>query len=334
MFSSPPRTRLVAATALALLATAACAPQGDEPEQSAGSADSNYPERPVELIVPFPAGGGLDVAARALVEAVNADGQLGQDLQVVNREGGGGAVGTSDVLNAEADGYTIGISPEGPIALQPIVADVPYDPEKMTPVLGVVNTSAILAVPADSPHQDLQDLVDAAKAAPGQISFGEGPLVFSVIAALIEQDADVQFNHIDYEGDAASLQALLGGNVDATMTSTPAILPQVESGDVRVLATFGEERSEFLPDVATATEQGFDVEWTSVFGIFGPAGLPDDVTEKLVESVSAATESDSFQEVAQASGLEIAVTSADELAEYMDDRRATATELAEVNGGL
>lgn len=321
--------------ALALLATAACAPSSsaDSDDESA-SADSNYPERTIEIIVPYPAGGGSDVLARALVEAVNADGALTEDVQIVNREGGGGVVGTSEVLSAEADGYTIGFGPEGPITLQPAVQDVPYDPTAMTPLLQVTEGSSILAVPGNSPYQDLQDLVDAAEAAPGQVSLGEGPLSYSVPVTLLEEDAGVEFNHIDYEGDAASLTALLGGNVDATMTQISAVLGQVDSGAVRVLGIVGEERSEFLPDVPTFAEQGFDVVWSTVYSVFGPEGLPDDVSTKLIDAFSAAADSDAFREVARTAGLPVAVEDADVLSDYFEERSATAEELAEANGGL
>ena len=324
----------MAVAAFALLATVACAPSSNEDEQAAAPADSNYPERTIEVIVPYPAGGGSDVLARALVDAINADGELGQEVQIVNRAGGGGVVGTSDVLAAEADGYTIGFGPEGPITLQPAVQDVPYDTTTLTPLLQITEGSSILAVPGDSPYQSLQDLVAAAEAAPGQVSLGEGPLSYSVPVTLLEEESGVEFNRIDFEGDAASTTALLGGNVDATMTQIAAVLPQVESGGVRVLGVVGEERSEFLPDVPTFIEEGFDVNWSTVYSVFGPEGLPEDVGQKVIDAFSNAAESESFREIARTAGLPIAVEDAESLAEYLADRSARAKELAEANGGL
>lgn len=327
-------SRGVAVAAFALLATVACAPSSNGDDESAAPADSNYPERTIEVIVPYPAGGGSDVLARALVDAINADGGLGQDVQIVNRAGGGGVVGTSDVLAAEADGYTIGFGPEGPITLQPAVQDVPYDATSLTPLLQVTEGSSILAVPGDSPYQTLDDLVAGATAAPGTVTLGEGPLSYSVPVTLFEQDSGATFNRIDFEGDAASTTALLGGNVDATMTQIAAVLPQVASGGIRVLGVVGEERSEFLPDVPTFIEEGYDVNWSTVYSVFGPADLPDDVNQKLIDAFSDAAESDSFREIAETAGLPIAVEDADSLAEYLTERSARAKELAEANGGL
>ncbi|MDT0275930.1 tripartite tricarboxylate transporter substrate binding protein [Blastococcus goldschmidtiae] len=324
----------MAAAALALLATTACAPQSDDAEQAASPADSNYPERPVEVVVPYPAGGGSDVLARALVEAVNADGGLGADMQIVNRAGGGGVVGTSEVLSAEADGYTIGFGPEGPITLQPAVQDVPYDPLAMTPLLQVTQSTPVLAVPGDSPYQSLQDFVDAALASPGQVSLGEGPLSYSVPVTLLEEESGATFNRIDYEGDAASLTALLGGNVDATMTQVSAVLPQVETGDVRVLGIVGEEPSEFLPDVPTFQDEGFDVVWDATYFAYGPEGLPEDVQDTLTEAFTSAAESESFREVARTAGLPVDLADAEALEERLTERLARAEDLAEANGGL
>jgi tripartite-type tricarboxylate transporter receptor subunit TctC len=329
----------VAVAALALLATVACAPSSDD-EQSGGeqgeaaATDSSYPERTIDVIVPYPAGGGSDVLARALVDSVNADGGLGADLQVINRAGGGGVVGTSDVLSAEGDGYTIAFGPEGPITLQPAVQEVPYDPSAMTPLLQITKGAPILAVPGDSPHQSLQDLVAAAEAAPGAVSLGEGPLSYSVPVTLLEEAAGVEFNRVDYEGDAASLTALLGGNVDATMTQVAAVLPQLSSGGVRVLGIAGAERSDFLPEVPTFAEEGFDVDWPIIYSVFGPEGLPEDVSGKLVDAFSSAAESDSFREVAQTAGLPVEVEDAETLEAYFTERSARAAELAEQNGGL
>ena len=318
----------------ALSASVACAPSSTGASGAADPAGSSYPERTIEVVVPYPAGGGSDVLARALVEAVNSDGGLGADMQIVNRAGGAGVAGTSEVLSAQADGYTIGFGPEGPVTLAPAVEDVPYDALAMTPLLQVTESLPILAVPGDSPYRSLQDLVDAALASPGQISMGEGPLSYAVPVTLLERNSGAEFNRIDYEGDAASLTALLGGNVDATITQVAAVLPQVESGGVRVLGILGEQRSEFLPEVPTVQEEGFDVVWSVAYFLYGPDGLPENVLDALVEAFGSAAESETFEQVAQTAGLSIELTGAEELESYLSDRTAMAKELAEQNGGL
>jgi len=335
MSAGPRRSRGVAVAALALLTTVACAPSSSsEGQDEAGGTDSNYPERTIEVINPYPAGGTSDILARSLVDSINADGDLGADLQVVNRAGGGGVVGTSDVLSAEPDGYTIGFGPEGPITLNPAIQDVPYDPTTVAPVLQVNSVVPIIAVPGDSPYQDLQDLVDAAEAAPGEISVGEGPIGYSISLTLLEKAAGVEFNRVDYEGDAASLTALLGNNVDAVVTQPAAVLPQLETGGVRVLGIIGEERSEFIPDVPTFTEEGFDVEYSASYIVFGPDGLPQDIVDRLGEAFSAAAGTEAFREVARTAGLPIDEAGADELQQYLDSRSAFAQQLVEENGGL
>lgn len=297
------------------LSTAACG--------VSDSADAeDFPTQTIDVIVPYPPGGGSDVLARALVDTVNASGDLSEDLQVVNRDGGGGVVGVGEVLSADPDGYTVAIAPEGPITLQPQVAEVSYEPLEMTPIAQITRGPVIIAVPSDSPFETLEDLIKAARENPGQVSLGEGPLSYAVPATQIEQLEDVSFKRVDYEGDAASTTALLGGNVDATFTQTSGVLPQVKSGDVRVLAVGSPERSTFLPDVPTFAEAGVDLESVAVYSVFGPAGIPDEVGTQLTDAFLNALESDDFQSVAESSGLPIEPADGETLMSYFTERYA------------
>lgn len=321
------RTALVVCTVLLVGGLAsACGVSEEE------SADT-YPSRPVEVIVPFPAGGGGDAIARGLVDAVNASGSLDEDVQVVNRDGGGGVVGTAEVLGAEPDGYTLEFAAEGPITLQPAIGEVPYEPLDMTPIAQVSRGSVVIAVPGDSPFRTIDDLLRAAKRQPGRIGMGEGPAAYAVAAAQLEKKAGVRFKRVDFEGDAASTTALLGGNVDATMTQPAAILGQVKSGDIRALAVTGSERIPFLPEVPTLVESGVDVVSLGVYGVFGPAGIPGDVARKLSDAFADAMASDEFASVAESVGVTINPADGDTLISYYRERTDEVNRLVD-EGGL
>ncbi|WP_219412460.1 Bug family tripartite tricarboxylate transporter substrate binding protein [Pseudonocardia nigra] len=322
------RRRYGAGLAALALSTvlASCAAPG-------GSAE-DYPTRPVDVIVPYPAGGGSDALARALVDSVNATDVLAEELRVVNRGGGGGVVGVSEILSARPDGYTIGFAPEGPITLSPAVEDVPYDPLALTPIMQITEGAILVAVPASSPFRTADDLVEAARSAPGTVGLGEGPLSYALTATLLERAAGVQFNRIDFEGDAAATTALLGDNVDAALTQTAAVFPQVQAGSVRVLAATGAERSPFFPDVPTLSEAGYDVASGGIYAMFGPEGIPDDVVQKLTTAVEQALESPELAKVAEASGLGIDPAGALELMTYYERRSAEVRKVVEEAGGL
>ncbi len=319
------RTAVLLAAAV-LATTAACG-------VSETSDGSDFPTRTIDVVVPYPPGGGGDVLARALVDRVNASGDLPEKLQIVNREGGGGVVGVGEVLSSSPDGYTVAIAPEGPITLQPQVADVGYDPLELTPIAQITRGPVVVAVPGDSPYETLEDLVEDARENPGKVSLGEGPLSYAIPATQIEQAEDVSFRRVDYEGDAASSTALLGGNVDATFTQTGAILAQAESGEIRVLAVGSAERSEFLPDVPTFGESGIDVEAVAAYAVFGPADLPETVTETLADAFLGAMEDEEFQEVAKTAGLPIEPTDGAELMDYYTDRYAEVEKVIDTVDG-
>lgn len=272
---------------------------------SVGASDSDtYPTRTIDVIVPYQAGGGSDIIARALVDEINGESDLGQQLQVVNKGGGAGLVGMTEMVEAKPDGYTISISPVGPVSLHPAMTDVPYDPmADISYISGITSGGPLIAVSADSPYETIDDLIEDAKARPGQISMGGGPPAYDIPRAMFEDEADVTFSHVAYDGDAATTTAILGDNLDATFTQNAAALPQVEAGKMRVLATVGGERSPFLTDVPTLKESGFDVVSESSYGVYAPSDIPSDVIETLAPVFESALNSEHLQEQAEATGI-------------------------------
>lgn len=289
------RTRgtLVAVIAVTLLA-AACGTPG------AGAA---YPTRDVQVIVPYPAGSAIDATTRALVDVINKKGDLGKRLQVVNREGGAGSVGTTAVLNAKADGYTIGIVPDGPLTLIPHTEEVSYDPEKITVINEVTTSPVLFAVPVDSPYRTVADLVDAAKSKPESITIADGPLNYAVPAQKFEELTGTRFKHVKFDGDQATTTALLGHNVDVGVMQLAGVTAQMKAGKLRVLGVASAAPVELAPDIPTFSSQKVDLEWEAYNVVIAPDGLPGDVSKRLSEVFDAALTSVEFADAAHDLGL-------------------------------
>ena len=219
-----------------------------------------YPNRPIRMVVPFPAGGPTDGMARIISDRLSL--VLGQTVVVENRGGGaGGSIGAKFVATSDPDGYTILITPGGSLTTGPAVhANIGYDPVKaFVPVCEVIETPQILAVHHDLPVKTVADLLRYAKANPGKVSwgsqgFGTAP---HLLAELFKLETGVNVVHVPYRGTAPMLAAVVAGEVQVVIDPMTSVLPHIQSGALRALAIAGAERSPKLPDVPTAQEAGF-----------------------------------------------------------------------------
>ena len=240
----------------------------------------NFPTRPVTLLVTFPAGGPTDIAGRALAEATSK--YLGQPVVVENRPGATGTLGAAALVNAKPDGYTVSMIPITVLRL-PHMENVAFDPMKdIRYVMGVSGYVFAFVVRADAPWKSMAELVAAAKASPGKISYGSHGIGGSVHLATEELSSaqGVTLNHIPYKGSADMLTAMLGGHLDVAVDSTGAV-PHVAAGKARVLAVLTEKRTPVWPDVPTLTELGYGIVSTSPYGIGVPAATPPAVVKAL-----------------------------------------------------
>jgi tripartite-type tricarboxylate transporter receptor subunit TctC len=239
-----------------------------------------FPARPVTLLVTFPAGGPTDIAGRALAEATAK--YLGQPVVVENRPGATGTLGAAALVNARPDGYTVSMIPITVLRL-PHMENVAFDPMKdIGYVMGVSGYVFAFVVRADAPWKSMAELLAAAKAAPGQISYGSHGIGGSVHLATEELTGaqGVKMNHIPYKGSADMLTAMLGGHLNVAVDSTGAV-PHVASGKARVLAVLTEKRAAVWPEVPTLTELGYGIVSTSPYGIGVPAATPPAVVKAL-----------------------------------------------------
>jgi tripartite-type tricarboxylate transporter receptor subunit TctC len=301
---------------------------------AAGSAGAqDYPNKPVQLMVAYPAGGSTDVGAR--IVASIAEKALGQPIVVVNKGGAGGQVGWTEMVRQRPDGYYIGY-----INL-PATNTVILDPERkaiftekdFTPIINQVLDPGVIWVRADSPYKTVQDLIDAAKKAPNTIRTATtGILSDDHLAILMTEEAapGAIFRLVHLEGGAAQLKEIMAGNIDAAFDNVGSITTRVKSGEVRALAVMDEVRSKFLPDVPTMKELGYPtVVSNSTRGIAGPKGMPEPIVSKLRDVLKKAMDDPDHVSKLENQGLAIKVMVGDEYAKYFLDTHAKAKKYTE-----
>jgi tripartite-type tricarboxylate transporter receptor subunit TctC len=247
----------------------------------------SYPAKPINLIVPFAAGGAADILARAIGEPMTRD--LGQPIVIVNRGGAGTIIGVEAVARAAPDGYTILLSGDAGVINTASGRKLPYDLMKdLTPVSTVYSGAQILLVKKDSPFNSIQDLVKHAKANPGKVRFGSTGVGTSVhlSSESFNQAAGIKAIHVPYKGVAPAMNDLAGGHIDYVIGGSTAAIPAVKSGSHKALAIMSKTRSQLLPELPSVVEQGVNVETGSWYGLFVPAGTPQEVVNRLHASLT------------------------------------------------
>jgi tripartite-type tricarboxylate transporter receptor subunit TctC len=263
--------------------------------------------RPIRLVVPFTPGGSTDILARALAPKLAA--ALGQNVIVDNKPGAGGSLGATEVANAAPDGQTLLMGHIGTLAVNvSLYPKLAYDPLKsFAPVAWVARVPNVLVVNAASGLSSLKDLVARAKAKPGQLSYSSGGngSAAHISFEYFKLRAGIFMAHIPYRGTAPSVTDLISGQVDATFTGTPAVLPHIRSGRLRALAVSSPQRIAALPEVPTVAESGYPgFEADQWYGLVAPAGTPAAVVARLNAEINKAL---ALPEVAQQLAAEGAV---------------------------
>ena len=273
--------------AVALIATCIALPAAHA--QSA----RNFPEKPIKLVIAFPAGGPTDVSMRQLAE--NAGKQLGQPVIIENKPGAGGTLPAQALQTAQPDGYTLAQMPLGVFRL-PYTTKINWDPVKdISYVINVTGYAFGIVVPADSPLKNWQDFVAYAKANPGKLTYGSTGTMTSphLTTELIAQKAGIELQHVPYKGSADLMLATISGQLMAAADST-GFAQQVAAGKLRVLNTWGEKRLDKFPDAPTLKELGYDMVQNSPFGIGAPRGTPPEVVAKIHDAFKKAMEEPSY----------------------------------------
>lgn len=286
---------------------------------------AKFPEKNVQMIVPFAAGGGTDAVARALASA--AEKELGQPVVVVNKTGGSGAVGMTEGAHAKADGYTVTMITREIVSL-PLMGLAQIKADDFDLLANINQDPALVMVKPDSKYQTINDLIEDAKARPGAIKFASTAKPNFYILA-IEIDQDVEFNQIPYNGAAEAIPAVLGGHVDFTITNPGEAIAQIKAGQLRPLAIMSDARIDALPDVPTMKEEGFDLVSGTWRGLAVPKGTPQEAKDKLTAAFEAATKDPQFVEFMNKQGLGIHYLNAAEYKKFIADDTALMSKIVE-----
>jgi tripartite-type tricarboxylate transporter receptor subunit TctC len=255
----------------------------------AAFAQSSFPSKPVRILVPYAAGGGVDILARTLGEVVSK--QWGQPVVVENRPGAGGVVASQALVASPPDGYTLIVVASGHATNPLLYPKIPYDTFKdFTPISLLASSPNILLVRADSPFKTLGDMIAQARAKPGSLSFAHSGTGTSTHLAgeLLKSLGKIDLNAVPYKGGAPAINDLLGGQIPMSFNNGPESIPQLEAGTLRALAVTTASRASLLPNVPSMAETvpGYDTEvW---WGLLGPAGMPADLVTKLAQDFVAA----------------------------------------------
>jgi tripartite-type tricarboxylate transporter receptor subunit TctC len=297
-------------------------------------AQEKFPSRPITLICPWPAGGSTDRHLRTLAELAGK--HLGQNVILQNQPGGGGTNGPGAMaLNAKPDGYTIAQYPLGMVRVAHMQKTQWHPLNDFSFIIGITGYTFGFVVRSDSPYKTFDDYVQAARKAPGQISFGSTGVGTSphLLIEQVSAAAKIQLNHVPYKGNADQMQALLGGHIMAASDAT-GWDRFVDSGQMRLLVTFGEKRTKRWPAVPTAKELGYDVVGNSPYGLVGPKGMDAALVKTLHDAFKKAIDDPKHQELLDSLNQDLWYKSGEEYAAWAKATYASERALIERLGLL
>jgi tripartite-type tricarboxylate transporter receptor subunit TctC len=271
-------------------------------------AQTNYPTKPITIVVPYGAGGSADSRSRQLAQKMSLI--LKQPFVIDNKPGAGGNIGTEFVAKAAPDGYTIGMGNFAPMAVnKTLFGNLRYDPETdLTPIILIEKGPLILVVNPNSPYKTIQDIVTAAKAKPGTLTFSSGGIGGShqLSAELFMQNAGIQMIHVPYKSGSAALTDLMASNVDMMFDQMYSAVPNIRADKLRPIAITSKKRSPLFPNVPSFAELSYPkVEVLNWQGFIAPAGTPKRIVDALNKAANEALKDPQLRELMLSQGNEI-----------------------------
>jgi tripartite-type tricarboxylate transporter receptor subunit TctC len=291
---------------------------------ASAAAAQTYPNRPIRMIAPFPAGGLVDVLARAVGEELGKT--LGQPVIVENRPGAGGNIGADVVAKAEPDGYTLLMTSPGIQSINEFLyKTMPFDPDKaFAPISLVADMPMLVVVHPKVGARTLRELIDLARINPGKLNFGSAGIGTTghLGQALLTHVARINVTHIPYRGAAPSVTDLIAGQIDGVVDNPPTVIAHIKAGTIIALAVAGRQRLALLPDVPAAAEAGLP-GWqaSSWFGVVAPAGTPPAIIKRLHVEIATAVRLPAMQRFTSESGARMVGNTPDEFAGLIVDER-------------
>ena len=279
------------------------------------AAAQEWPAKNVTILVPFAAGGTVDIVARTVGQRLTAE--LGKTFIVDNRGGAGGSIATTAMVRSPPDGHTLLFHHQG-LVFNAALYDLPYDTARdVVPVAYIGATPNVLVVNKDVPVRSVHDFLGLARAKPGSINYGSGGVGSAghLPLELLQSMADLKMQHVPYKGSGPAIADLIGGQIQAMLLTIPAVMPYLEAGTLRPIATSGAKRSPALPNLPTLAEAGVaGFDYAPWYGVFAPAGTPPAVVRKIHDSINKVISEPEIRDKLARQGLEVRAMSREEFA--------------------
>ena len=283
----------------------------------AGAQAADYPNKPIDVIVAYAAGGGTDVGARILAKAAKK--YISQPLVIVNKPGAGGEVGFMALAQAKPDGYSIGFINPPTIVMLPFQRKVGYQMSDFKYIINIMEDVGCLSVRAESKYQTIEDFIKAAREKPGEVTVGNAGAGSDAHMTVLDiaKRANISVNPVPFKGASEARTAAMGGHVDAVVMKVGEAKPYVESNQIRILAIAAGERLKDFPQVPTFREKGILTAMTTTRAIAGPAGIPDAAVKYLHDQLKKTMEDPEFIELTQKTGVYMKYMTAEEYKKYI-----------------
>lgn len=294
-----------------------------------------YPTSPINIIAPFPPGGGTDSMTRLVSNHLAQS--TGWNVIAENRAGAGGTIGIASAARGTPNGYQLVMGQVDNLAVAPwLYSNLSYDSVKdFAPIVNVAGTSVVIVTRTDSPYKTLQDMIKAAKEKPGSIDYGSpgAGTITHLAAVLLQEQAGITLQHVPYKGSAPAMADLLSGQVPILFTSLPSAFGQLKAGSIRALAVTSSKRSAITPDVPTVAELGYkDFDVTVWYGLLAPAGTPEAIVQKVNAEVNKILTTDEMKKAMGAQGAEPLGGTSAEFAETIARDRKKWGPIVEASG--
>lgn len=255
---------------------------------------ANYPQRPIQIIVPYSAGGGSDLALRLFGETVKKH-FPGTNVVIRNQPGGGGSIGTSAAINARPDGYTLGTGAQGPIVIKPLIGGTDYQADSPTYIGLFARSLQVLAACKDAPFKDYDEFIAYAKEKPVQVANTGAGGANHISAEAFALAAEIKIESVPFDGASDARTACIGGHVQTLVASPAEVKSAAQAGQMQPLFVMEAERIADFPDTPTAVEKGVDFTWSSWKGIIAPQNLPPETLAWLEKAVETVAHDDEFK---------------------------------------
>lgn len=291
----------------------------------------SYPEQPIQMVVPYAAGGNTDLVARAL--ATYADKYLDQPISVINVPGGGAVIGMTEVYNAKADGYKIAMATNGPLTLK-THTDASYSYDDFVPIIQVTEIPIALAVAKQAPYDTFEEWLQWVKNNPEKFQYGTpgAGLTQHITMEAIQKELDIKNIHVPYTSGAEAITATVGGHTDGVFTQLSEILPYTKNGELKLLFISSKDRNASVPDVPTLAELGVDIVTGAWTGVVAPKGTPEEVISILHDAFKNVLEDEGFIEQLHNLGADVAYLNSSDWAEKISAEYKKNGEILEAIG--